>query len=713
MHLKTQPLALAIMASLLFFAPTTDAYAAATAAAAAQDRVQLQTVQVREALAAPADRQAPPEVEDGKLILGKKATRIALDEQPAVVDNNWRQLLARAPGLLLSEQPIPSHYNVNYRGLGDPHESEFVLFAMDGIPVLADWFGYPTLYFAPPGQQVEHIDFVRGGSALLYGPQPGPLVNLVRRSPQAEPGARGRLDLAAGSEGLRTGYAELAGGTARGGWLLDAFSSQRDGERPNSGASVRNVRAAGLWNPDEQQSWELDVSGYDSSSEEPGRLSLQQFLDDPMQGTTPTNRIWIERVDAQLRHQRLLGERSQLTAKLWSAYMDRYSRRAAKSVPGGPLPTSTTFDRQRFRVGGFDARLLTEWGEGHSLTWGTTLYRSDSPRTQKLSSDVLATEGGVQRFAQERENDYAAVFVENAFRFGNWSLVPSLRIDRLDMAVEETQRFASLRRDAIDRSFDRTETLFGLGTTRTLGDSWLAYANYSQGYRPMRYDDIANPTAELAGSNDPDPARADNLELGLRGEPAEGWFVDASVFRIDLEDKIEQRLVGVSDIERINSGDARHQGLEFSVDWNLLHGRSDQALRLFFNGSLLDAEIVRSTSASLVGNTPAYAPERILRAGVLWQGARGERFSLTGTHVDEHYWQDSNLGSGSGASALPAELPTYTVWDVAVEWPLSRQWIAFAGVQNVGDRIYTSRIRTDGIEVAPRRNAHAGVRWLF
>ncbi|MCG6117120.1 MAG: TonB-dependent receptor [Aquimonas sp.] len=708
---RRSPLALALASLLL--APPADAAADAAMAAAAEDRVQLPAVQVRESQRPLTDQQAPPEIEDGKLTVGKKATRIELDAQPAIVDNNWRQLLARAPGLLLSEQPIPSHYNVNYRGLGDPHESEFVLFAVDGIPVLADWFGYPTLYFSPPAQQIESLDFIRGGSGLLYGPQPGPVVNLLRRAPDAGAGMRGRVDLAAGSEGLRTGYAELAGGSGRGGWLLDAYASDRDGERPNSGSSVRSLRAAGLWEPDSSQSWELDVSAYDSMSEEPGRLSLQQFQDDPMQGTTPTNRIWIERADLQLRHQRLLGESSQLTAKLWSAYLDRLSRRAAKSVPGGPLPSSTTFDRQRFRLSGFDARVLTEWGDAHSLTWGTTLYTSDSPRTQKTSSNVLGEVGDVQRFAQERRNDYAAVFAENAFRFGDWSLVPAIRIDRLEMAIEETQRQSSLRRDAIDRSFSRTETLLGLGASRSLGDSWLAYGNFSQGYRPMRYDDIANPTAELAGSNDPDPARADNFELGVRGAPASGWFIDISLFRIDLEDKIEQRLVGITDIERINSGDARHQGLEFSADWNLLHGRSEQALSVFINGSLLDAEIVRSASASLLGRTPAYAPERILRTGLLWQGSAGERFSLTGTYVSDHFWQDSNLGSGSGANALPAVIESYAVWDAAIEWPVSPSLTAFAGMQNITDRIYSSRFRSDGIEVAPRRNTHLGVRWTF
>lgn len=685
--------------------------AAGTAqATAADDRVLLPVVEVRGKGPSPADRESPPELEDGKINAGKKATRIELDAQPAIVDNNYRQLLARAPGLLISEQPVPSHYNVNYRGLGDPHESEFVLFAVDGVPVLSDWFGYPTLYFTPPVQQIRRVDFIRGGSGLLYGPQIGPVVNFIRRGAQTGDATRGRVDAVAGSNGLLSGYAEAAGGSARSGWFLSANQTSSDGERQHGGYEVRGARAAFLWQPDERQSWDFDVSAYHSDSDEPGRLTLAQFQADPAQTTTPTNEIGIDRVDASVRHQRALGDASQLTAKLFHGYQDRTSRRAAATPPGTPLPAFTTFDRQQFRVTGFDARVLSEWGSNHTLSFGTTLYSGDSPRTQDRSTDLLAERGEIARFAQQRETHYGAVFVENAFRVGEWTLVPALRQERLLMRIEEPLRLASLRRPAINQTFARSETLLGFGFNRTLGNDWRLYGNASQGYRPMRYDDVGNPTAELSAANDPESSSADSLELGLRGSPAAGWFVDVSLFRVELADKIEQRAVNVTDVERINSGDARHQGLEFQVEWNLLAGTgTGDALMLYVNGSLLDASITRSNSAALVGRTPQYAPDRVLRAGLLWQVAGGGKLAVTGTYVGEQFWQDSNLGT----AALPARIAPNAVWDVSGEWPLAERLTLLAGVNNAGDRLYSSRIRSDGIEVAPRRSSYFGLRYAF
>ena len=111
-----------------------------------------------------------PSVEDGKVFSGKKTTAVDLEVQPIFVEPNLRQLFARLPGLFVSDQKIPSIFNVNYRGLGNPHESEYVAFFQNSVPLAADMFGYPTIYYLPPAQRVQRLEFVRGGSGLLYGP---------------------------------------------------------------------------------------------------------------------------------------------------------------------------------------------------------------------------------------------------------------------------------------------------------------------------------------------------------------------------------------------------------------------------------------------------------------------------------------------------------------------------------------------------------------
>ena len=115
-----------------------------------------------------------PEVDGALITVTKKTTVTHLDRQPTVIGNNLDQLLVRSPGLQVSEQPTPTQFNLSYRGIGNPQESEFVLVMQDGIPLEGDWIGFPTLYAFPMTQSLSQVQLIRGGSSLLYGPEPAP-----------------------------------------------------------------------------------------------------------------------------------------------------------------------------------------------------------------------------------------------------------------------------------------------------------------------------------------------------------------------------------------------------------------------------------------------------------------------------------------------------------------------------------------------------------
>ena len=130
-----------------------------------------------------------PEVSGTEITVTKKATVIKLDQQPPVENNNQQELFTKAPGFLITEQHTPGQFNFNYRGLGNPQESEFTLVLRDGLPLMSDWIGFPTLYYLPLPQSISEIQFIRGGNSLLYGPEPAPVVNFVTKHP--EPGRHG------------------------------------------------------------------------------------------------------------------------------------------------------------------------------------------------------------------------------------------------------------------------------------------------------------------------------------------------------------------------------------------------------------------------------------------------------------------------------------------------------------------------------------------
>lgn len=156
---------------------------------------------------------------------------------------------------------------------------------------------------------------------------------------------------------------------------------------------------------------------------------------------------------------------------------------------------------------------------------------------------------------------------------------------------------------------------------------------------------------------------------------------DISAFRIDFDNKIDTIQVTIADIERVNSGDSRHQGIEFSVDYDLLAGSTD-SLRVFFNGSLLDAEIVSSVNEQLIGNTTAFAPDYLLRTGFMYNSEKFD-VALTATLVDEQFWQDSNLARGTGVDQINALIPSYEVFDLSAEYRISDTWSVYRGIRNL------------------------------
>ncbi|MBI2398015.1 MAG: TonB-dependent receptor [Xanthomonadales bacterium] len=665
---------------------------------------------------APADPRFPQiskELEDGQVLAGKKTTDVNLAEQPAVANNELRQTFVRVPGLLVSEQQVPSHFNINYRGLGDPHESEFVMFFEDGVPLASSWFGYPTMYYLPPTERLERVQFVRGGSALLYGPQPGPAVNLVTRDPLPEAEFAASSRHIGGGDGLYATYNQISGGAGDFGYRVELDHREFDGTRVNSDSEVDGAAIALFWRESDLANWRLDLNHYESESGEAGRLPTPLFETQPELTTTPFNRIAIERQSLVLSTERALADSFTLDARLWHAELDRDSRRANAVFLPGQLPANlrSNFDHQDFTSTGLDARVTHDFGSNHTLTFGLTAYHEDSDRWQRSNIVLDADAGNVLRYAQLRGTDYAALFAESIFRFDRWSLIPALRLESLTLDIEETQRSATVVRDPIDDSFHHSVPLAGLGATYDFVDQGLqAYGNLSQGYRPMRYDDVGNPTSNLVGGNDPDPSKTFSAELGLRGAPVDGLFFDVSLFRIDFRNKIETLLVSPTEVERVNSGDARHQGIEFAGEYDFFAGSAGRHLTLFGSIALLDAEITDSLSADLVGNTPAYAPDHIAKLGLIWRGFDERvKLGLSGTRVDEQFWRDANTATGNVVTFVAAEIPAYHVLDLTGEWRINEHFRVLGGINNLTDEIYTSRVRSDGIEPAAGRQGYLGI----
>ncbi|MEO7064478.1 MAG: TonB-dependent receptor [Dokdonella sp.] len=674
---------------------------------------------------------------DGPLITVTKKTSITkVDNIPTVANNNLRELFAQTPGLFYSEQQTPGQTNFSYRGIGNPQESEFVTVLLDGIPLESDWIGYPTIYTFPLPQTLSEVQLIRGGSSLLYGPEPPPVVNLISRKPVADRALAGYSENIIGSNGLFATFNQLSGTSGVWDYLVDVNYRQTDGQRDNGDSTLRGLDMHVGYRPDDVSYTALDFHVYDLNAGTPGLLTYSQFAANPDLTSTPYDHVWTSRYVLSLTHERHFDEDTELVAKLWTGYQDN----AARSQDRGAAPTTTTLQDDQFRFAGLDARLVHHWGRGNAFTVGTTLYHSDAPFRQwtdlGLSSGQYVRSGracdprpngtppdsNCARLRQSRSTDYGAIFAENVFRFaGNWHLVPSVRLDREKVTINETIKPVNLTRDLVDRSVSHTVPLFGLGVGNDFGHANETYFNVSQGWRPVRYFDVGSPFGNTSAGaiNDPDPTHVVSWEAGVHGTPADGLFYDASVFLVNVKDRIESQQIPNApqgNTINVNTGDTRHRGFEGQIDYDFLAAQNPKTTRhlsVFANLSLLHAEFTSSLKPENIGNTPAFSPKYLARIGVAYREDKKLKAALSVVSVASQFYADSNTAA-TAPFLTPAKVPSYTVADLSADYWVLPQVRVLGGISNLTDRNYYSRVFfSGGIEPALGRTYYIGASYEF
>ena len=670
------------------------------------------------------------EVDGPQITVTKKTSITKLDTLPTIIGNNPREVFAQTPGLYVAEQQIPGQMNLSYRGIGNPQESEYVGVFQDGIPLEGDWIGFPTLYVFPLPQTIEQVQMIRGGSSLLYGPEPPPAINLVSAKPSTEPMA-GYTENVVGNDGLFATFNKISGTQGDWDYLLDAHYRTTDGQRDNGDNKLRGADLHIGYRPDETSYTALDFHAYDLDTGNAGLLTYPQYQANADQTTTPYDRLWTQRYVLSLSHDRHLDENTELVAKVWAGYQDQASR----SQDRGAAPTTTTLQDEQFRFTGIDARLVHHWGRGNAFTAGTTLYHSDAPFRQwddfGLASDqydrpgvACATPASTDcaKLRQARSTNYAAVFAENVFRLPHeWHVVPSVRLEREQVNIDETIKPPALNRGLVDRSVSHNVPLFGIGVGNDFGHLNESYFNVSQGWRPVRYFDIASPfgSTNSGPQNAPDPTHVLSYELGVHGTPLHGLFYDVSVFQVNVKDRIESQQIAnapLGNTINVNTGDTRSRGFEGEVSYDFLQARdlqTAQHLSVFANLTVLDATFTSTINPANLGNTPAFSPKYLARAGITYREDKHLKLALSAVSVASQYYSDANVAAGA-PFLTPAKVPSYAVADFSADYWVLPQLRLLGGVSNITNKRYYSRVFfSGGIEPAPGRSVYAGFAYEF
>jgi Fe(3+) dicitrate transport protein len=678
----------------------------------------------------PAEYPALPEVEGTRINSGKKTSFVKPEELPTVTNNNYREAVGTVPGVIVSEEPSSPIINIGYRGF-DSQRAEFTQVLKDGISIKNEQFGFPESHYTPILDSIERIEFVRGGAALLYGPQPGGAINFITKMPSRDGPFHFETTNTFGSDDFYQNYTALEGTVGNFGYYIFYDHREREGFRKNSQYQVDS--GSGKFVYDLSSDSRIIVTGdfYYEEHGEPGGLRRKgdpagdpRSVNDPFpppagppigvyydEGRNQISREFdkfrLTRYFGSAEYQKRFSESTELDITAFGGYLSRWSRRQRGggfgTIPSGGAANSNTVQDRQIWSEGVDARVRHDYHLGadtSTLTAGAYFYHAFQQRTDKRGATPIANDGQLRNLNEGETWDYS-LFAENRFHFGRLSVVPGFRLELLDTSLDEELNLAKSGIPPFELAHNSdfaAVPLFGLGVSYVLVDGIQTresvagdpkdrevqkavatvtevgpprlelYGNVSQGYRPRTYGELVPTSATGVVNSDLEEGHSVEAEIGLRGKPLPYLQFDLSGFYIQFDDQISE----------LTEADPTVPGGTITITRNVGDARwwgGDASIRLdalaLFNGG----------AESPYGHLDLYANVTLLDAEFTSGPAKGKVPVFAADYLFKtgaiYRWKDilkvALIGTvidehwADANNSYQRFIPAYQVWDLTAE----------------------------------------------
>ncbi|MEM7573762.1 MAG: TonB-dependent receptor [Bacteroidota bacterium] len=647
--------------------------------------------------------------------------------------NNPRQVYGTVAGLNIYESDDAGlQLSIGGRGL-DPNRTASFNVRQNGYDISADVLGYPESYYSPPAEGIERIQVVRGAASLQYGTQFGGLLNFVLPSPDPNRRIGARLRQTVGSYGLLNTFASFTGTSGKLGYYGHANYKRGDGFRPNSEYESKHVYLRLDWATGRNSRLVGELTWLDYLAQQAGGLTDAEFE----RGINFSNRSrnWFA-VDWQLyalRFESQLAATTDLTVQL---SVLNASRKAVGFRTNRVSQVDDVTAPRDLLIGEFanlslETRLLHRYELGTRpavLLVGAKVYRANNqalqgPGTNGAGADFSLATSEFPAYPNQSAFDFPnfnlAFFAEHIFYLSEkTSLTPGLRLEVIDTRSEGSFRRIDFDlvgnpiRDetfADNREFQRSFLLAGIGLSHRLSPEVELYANASQNYRSVTFNDIriVNPSFQV--DPDIDDERGYTLDLGLRGKQGRLAF-DLTAYTLRYQQRLGEVLRPETRINaegeevetgrivrfRGNIGDALIYGMESLTQYDFIPQSDSSQFRLqaFVNLAYANSTYLESAIAGVEGREVEFIPRWNLRTGLRF-GYRNLLGSIQYSFLSEQFTDASNAPRNplDNVSGIVGSIPAYGVLDFSLSYRLGRFQLE-GGINNLLDRQYFTRRAT-------------------
>ncbi|HKJ49724.1 MAG TPA: TonB-dependent receptor [Christiangramia sp.] len=676
-------------------------------------------------------------VEGTAIYAGKKSEVVLIDKVTGnLAANNARQIYNQVVGLNIYDNGDAGlQLNIGGRGL-DPNRTQNFNTRQNGYDISADVLGYPESYYTPPPEALREIQVVRGAASLQYGTQFGGLINFRFK----EPVPNKKIELVSrqtvGSYNLFTSFNSLSGTLGKFSYYTYYNYKGGNGFRPNSGYDSNNAFAHLGWKFNDRTNISFEYTYLDYLAQQPGGLTDAQFYLNPDFSNRPRNWFDVNWNLFALKLEHEISDKTDFSLNVFGLNATRKAlgfRQNRVALDDDPEePRELLIDD--FSNWGAEARVLTRYNlfaEESVLLLGSKYYQAFNQQQQGPGSNAAGPDfefatNDFPDYKRQSEFDFPnhnlAIFGENIFNVtNNFSVTPGFRFEYINTEAEGYYKNVVtdnaenvLLNETIedDRDFERSFILLGVGSSYNLNASNELYANLSQNYRSVTFNDIrvVNPSFQVDPNiNDEEGFTSD---LGVRGRIKNILSYDASVFALKYNDRIgevlrpEERVNAQGELEETgrlvrykgNIGDAFIYGLETFAEWNIRNSFFESAenhqFKAFINTSFTSSEYIQSDQVNVEGNEVEFIPAVNLKTGLNY-GYKNFLIGLQYTYLSSQYTDATNApqDKNDNNKGIEGEVPAYGIMDLSASYSLGKFKLE-TGINNLLDNSYFTRRAT-------------------
>ncbi|HRG38949.1 MAG TPA: TonB-dependent receptor [Bacteroidia bacterium] len=662
------------------------------------------------------------QVEGTSIYAGKKSEVIVIgDVNGNTATNNSREIYSKVSGLNIWESDGAGiQLGIGGRGLNPNRVTNFNT-RQNGYDISADALGYPESYYAPPTEALERIEIVRGAASLQYGTQFGGFVNFKFKQGPENKSIEATARQTIGSFGFYNAFTSLGGTVKKLNYYTFYQYKKGDSWRPNSHFDVHTAFAGLNYQATDKLKIGLEYTFMQYLAQQAGGLTDKQFAEDPRQSNRERNWFRVNWNLAAVTVDYSFNETSRINWRTFGLYAQRDALGNLGKINRPDPPTSyRDYLQDKFRNFGSELRYLKNYSfikNMSSFLIGGRIYRGLTLRKQGFGSAgkepdfYYLNPDNLEHSNYQFPSKNIALFAENVFRITpKIAITPGVRWEYINTNSDGYYHVAN--RDLAgnivyeayvpdDKSSYRNFTLVGLGVSNKFTKYIELYANFSQNYRSVNFNDmrIVNQNAQV-DLNLKDE-RGYSTDIGLRGNIKELLNFDVSLFYLRYNDRIGA--IQKSDPVtyevyrfRTNVSDSRNYGLESFAEldvFKLVAGKSSEiGISIFSNYSNIDARYIKSDEPSVKnGNRVEYAPAHILRTGITFS-YKDFKLAYRHSYTSEQYTEATNTVFTT--DAVDGLIPAYSIMDLSLKYAY-KWFLVSAGINNLQNSMYFTR-RADG-----------------